>query len=86
MQKKEVTDTFMSSSHSKEAPITEPYPCLECGKIEMVSVIETCQLADGLTIKRLRHYKCRCCGARLFDDAAMHHIQKYRAKHHVPVK
>ncbi|MGD0655810.1 MAG: hypothetical protein ABSA16_15840 [Thermoguttaceae bacterium] len=71
----------MSSSRPKEAPINEPFPCPECGKIEMASVVETCQLADGLTIKRLRHYKCRSCGARLFDDAAMHRIQQYRAEH-----
>ncbi|MGD0655192.1 MAG: hypothetical protein ABSA16_12665 [Thermoguttaceae bacterium] len=70
----------MSSSHLKEALISEPFPCPECGKIEMVSVIETCHLADGLTIKRLRHYKCRSCAARLFDDAAMHRIQEQRAE------
>jgi hypothetical protein len=77
---------FMSSFHPKEAPISEPFPCPECGKIEMVSVVETCQLADGLTIKRLRYYKCRSCGERLFDDPAMHRIQQYRAEHHVPAK
>jgi transcription elongation factor Elf1 len=71
----------MSSSHPKEAPITETFSCPECGKIEMASVVETCQLADGFAIKRLCHYKCRCCGARLFDDAAMHRIQQYRAEH-----
>jgi DNA-directed RNA polymerase subunit M/transcription elongation factor TFIIS len=72
----------MSSSHPKEAPISEPFSCPECGKIEMVTVVEKCQLADGPTIKRLRHYKCRSCGARLFDDAAIHIIQDYRAEHH----
>lgn len=71
----------MSSSHPKEAQISKPFPCPECGKIEMVSVVETCRLADGLTLKRLRHYKCRSCGIRLFDDAAMHLIQDERAKH-----
>jgi hypothetical protein len=45
----------------------------------MVSVVETCRLADGLTVKRLRHYRCRSCGARFFDDAAMHRIQEQRA-------
>jgi hypothetical protein len=53
---------------------------VECGKTEVVSVVETCRLADGVTIKRLRHYKCRTCGARLFDDAAMHRIQQQRAE------
>ncbi len=69
----------MSSSRPREAPISEPLPCPECGKTEMVSVVETCRLADGLAVKRLRHYRCRSCGARLFDDAAMHRIQQERA-------
>jgi len=70
----------MSSSHPREAPISEPLPCPECGKMEMVTVVETCRLADGLTVKRLRHYRCRSCGARLFDDDAMHRIQQRRAE------
>jgi predicted RNA-binding Zn-ribbon protein involved in translation (DUF1610 family) len=70
----------MSSSHPKEAPIFEPLPCPECGKTDVASVVETCRLADGLTVKRLRHYRCRSCGARLFDDSAMHRIQEQRAK------
>ena len=48
--------------------------------MEMVTVVETCRLADGLTVKRLRHYRCRSCGARLFDDDAMHRIQQRRAE------
>lgn len=71
----------MSLSHLKEAPISEPFPCPECGKTEMVSVTETFHLTDGPTIKRLHHYKCRSCTARLFDDAAMHRIQQERAEH-----
>ena len=67
----------MSSSHRKEAPISEPLPCPDCGTA-MVTVVETCRLADGLTVKRLRHYRCRSCGARFFDDAAMHRIQQQR--------
>jgi hypothetical protein len=47
----------------------------------VVSVVETCRLGDGLRVKKLRHCKCRSCGARLFDDAAMHHIQRQRAEH-----
>jgi hypothetical protein len=46
----------------------------------MISVVETCRLADGLTVKRLRHYRCRSCGGRFFDDAAMHRIQQQRAE------
>jgi hypothetical protein len=71
----------MSSSRQKEAPTSEPFPCHECGKSEMVSVVESFRLTDGPTIKRLRHYKCRSCGARLFDDAAMHRIQQEHTGH-----
>jgi hypothetical protein len=76
----------MYLSHPKEVPISEPFPCPECRKIEMVTIVEKCQLADGLIIKRLSYYKCRSCGTRLFDDAAMHRIQEYRAEHHTASK
>ncbi len=69
----------MSSSHQKEARISEPLPCPECGRIQLTRTVETCRLGDGLTVKRLRHYKCRSCGARFFDDDAMHNIQSVRA-------
>jgi hypothetical protein len=42
--------------------------------------VETCRLSGGLTVRRLRHYKCRACGQRLFDDDAMHRIQQRRAQ------
>jgi len=69
----------MSSSHRKGAPISELLPCPECGKVQMARTIETCRLADGLRVKKLRHYKCRSCGTRFFDDDAMHSIQSVRA-------
>ena len=69
----------MSSFPPKEVPISEPLPCPECGEIQMTHTVETCRLADGLTVKRLRHYKCQSCGSRLFDDDAMHRIQAVRA-------
>jgi hypothetical protein len=47
----------------------------------MTRVVETCRLADGLTVKRLAHYKCRSCGSRFFDDDAMHGIAAARASH-----
>jgi DNA-directed RNA polymerase subunit RPC12/RpoP len=47
----------------------------------MIRVVETCQLGDGLTVKRLAHYKCRSCGSRFFDDGAMHGIAAARASH-----
>ena len=69
----------MSSSHRKKAPTSEPLPCPECGKTQMIRVVETCQLADGLTVKKLEHYKCSSCNSRFFDDNAMHDIQATRA-------
>ena len=74
----------MSSSHLKEARTSELLPCPECGKIQMTHIVETCQLGDGLTVKRLSHYKCRSCGARFFDDEAMHRIQSVRLSQAIP--
>lgn len=68
----------MSSSHREKAPISEALPCPECGEVQMVRVVETVQLADGLTVKKLAHYKCGSCGSRFFDDDAMHSIQAAR--------
>jgi transposase-like protein len=48
----------------------------------MVRVVETVRLADGLTIRKLAHYKCRSCGSRFFDDEAMHTIQAARVAQH----
>ena len=70
----------MSSFHPKEAPIFEPLPCPECGEIQLSRTVENCLLGDGVTVKNLRHYKCNSCGARFFDDDAMHHIQTVREK------
>jgi transposase-like protein len=44
----------------------------------MVRVVETVRLVDGLTVKKLAHYKCQSCGSRFFDDDAMHAIQAAR--------
>ena len=71
----------MSSSHQKKAQTSEALPCPECGKTQMIRVVETCRLADGLTVKKLGHYKCRSCGSRFFDNDAMHEIQAARASH-----
>jgi hypothetical protein len=48
--------------------------------MELARTVENCRLDDGFSVKRLRHLKCRACGARLFDDEAMHRIQAERAK------
>jgi len=69
----------MSSSRPKRAPISESLPCPECGQMQMARVVETCHLEDGVTVKRLGHYKCQACGARFFDDEAMHAIQAARS-------
>jgi len=47
--------------------------------MRMTCVVETCRLDDGVTVKRLSHYKCEACGARFFDDDAMHAIQAARS-------
>jgi DNA-directed RNA polymerase subunit M/transcription elongation factor TFIIS len=70
----------MSSSHQRKALTSERLPCPECGRLQMVHVVETARLADGSAVKRLTHYKCRACGSRFFDDDAMHVIQAARAR------
>ena len=70
---------IMSSSHPKKAPTSESLLSAECGQVRMVRVVETCQLEDGVTVKRLSHYKCEACGVRFFDDDAMHAIQAARS-------
>jgi len=47
--------------------------------MRMARVVETCRLEDGAVVKRLDHYRCQACGARFFDDAAMHVIQTVRS-------
>ncbi len=73
----------MSSSPRREAQTSERLPCPECGAMELGRVVENCRLDDGVSVKRLPHFKCRACGARFFDDGAMHRIQAERAKQQV---
>lgn len=70
----------MSSFHQKEAPITEPFPCPDCGESAVQTLTETAKLADGFSIKKLSHYKCFNCGSRFFTDQAIHQIQSARQK------
>ena len=70
----------MSLSQAKKARISEPFPCPECGAVKMTLVVENCRLEDGLVVNRLKHYKCKTCSTRFFDDSAMHRIQAERAK------
>jgi predicted RNA-binding Zn-ribbon protein involved in translation (DUF1610 family) len=69
----------MSLSQASAARTPEPLPCPECGAVRLTRVVENCRLDDGLVVARLRHYKCQACGARLFDDDAMHRVQASRA-------
>jgi len=41
-------------------------------------MVSTCRLVDGLTVKKLAHYKCRSCGSN-FDDDAMHTRLDFKA-------
>lgn len=59
--------------------MSELLPCPECGQVEMGARTETCHLEDGVTVKHLAHYRCQACGARFFDDEAMHVIQVARS-------
>lgn len=72
----------MFSSRPKEALISEPYPCPECARSQLEHVVETFRLADGIKVSKLRHLKCRSCGARFFDDEAMRAIRLVRERHH----
>jgi len=60
--------------------MAEPFPCHECGKVEMVLVTETIKVEGGIVVKNLPHYKCKSCNARLFDTQGVHAIQKIRDK------
>jgi transposase-like protein len=44
----------------------------------MACVVETLHLENGLTVESLRHYRCRHCGSRFYDDEAIHRIQAAR--------
>jgi len=68
----------MSSSRPREAPTSELLPCPQCGKTQMACVVETLRLENGLTVEKLRHYRCRSCGSRFYDDEAIHRIQAAR--------
>ena len=70
----------MSSSPQRKARMPEPLPCPECGAMRMAHTVENCKIRDGLTVRRLRHFKCGACGTRFFDDESMHRIQSERAK------
>ncbi len=46
-------------------------PCPVCGRRALADVVEDCELSGGWLVKRLRHTRCKSCGERFFDVAAM---------------
>ena len=50
--------------------------CPMCGRRGLIDVVEDCELSGGRLVKRLRHTRCRFCGERFFDVAAMTVIEK----------
>lgn len=81
--RKEELMCSMSLSRPREAPMPEPLPCPECGEERLARSVENHRVEAGLTIERLRLFKCRACGACFLDDDAVHRIQRERAKRHV---
>jgi hypothetical protein len=47
----------------------------------MAEAVGNCSVGHGVSVKRLRHFRCRACGAKFYDDDAVHRIQSERAKH-----
>ncbi|MCX7044525.1 MAG: YgiT-type zinc finger protein [Candidatus Sumerlaeota bacterium] len=68
----------MSLSQAKQTRTFDTFPCPECDKKTIAKVIEDYREEDGFVVKRLKHFKCRSCGARFFDDDAMQHIEDQR--------
>jgi transcriptional regulator NrdR family protein len=50
-------------------------PCPICGRQSLVEVVEDCELSGGRLLRRLRHTRCKSCGERFFDVAAMAAIE-----------
>jgi len=46
-------------------------PCPVCGRRTLADVVEDCDLSGGRMVKQLRHTRCKSCGERFFDVAAM---------------
>jgi YgiT-type zinc finger domain-containing protein len=53
-------------------------PCPVCGRRTLADVVEDCELSGGRLIKQLRHTRCRSCGERFFDVAAISAIEAAR--------
>lgn len=78
----------MSSSPQNVRPTTKDrsqrpvrfssLPCPACGRRALTDVVEDCELSAGRLVKRLRHTRCKSCGERFFDVAAMTAIEAAR--------
>jgi len=53
-------------------------PCPACGRRALADVVEDCELSAGRLVKQLRHTRCKSCGERFFDVAAMAAIEAAR--------
>jgi len=53
-------------------------PCPACGRRALTDVVEDCELSGGRLVKKLKHTRCRACGERFFDVAAMAAIEAAR--------
>ena len=53
-------------------------PCPACGRRSLTEVVEDCALSGGRLVKQLRHTRCKTCGERFFDVAAMTSIEATR--------
>jgi hypothetical protein len=70
----------MSSFRPNSAQISEPYPCPNCGKMEIRSTTGACDFKDGLHIESMHFFQCDACCERYYDDEAMGYIQSLRGK------
>jgi YgiT-type zinc finger domain-containing protein len=52
--------------------------CPLCGRRTLREVVEDCELSAGRVVRHLRHTRCRACGERFFDVAAMRAIEAAR--------
>lgn len=52
--------------------------CPICGRKTLREVVEDCELSAGRAVRHLRHTRCRSCGERFFDVAAMRAIEAAR--------
>ncbi len=57
-----------------------PFPCPECGQINLVWVTGDCTLLDGTVVPNLKRLQCSSCQEDFFDHNAMGVIEAHRRK------